>query len=724
MPRAPRPPQDRQPAATLERAERGQILVIFAAMLTILLGMAAIVIDIAWLQSNQLRVQRAADAAALAGVVNLPGRVDLAIADALAEAQKNQYRHGTGGVVVTPLQDPDNTRRMQVTVSAPVDTFFMGLWGWDQVTITRTAKADFVRPVPMGSPLNYYGVGDFRTMMPGTSANTGPRAPTATHLPNDWANATGALALGGSLPANDDDGEFQGYDNFGFPTIPANATITGIQVRVDPRSTDPTGCSIGVSLSWNDGGTSWTTAKNQSLTGSFAVRQLGNATDTWGRVWTPAELSDARFVVRVRDVDPGSGCTDTATTELDFMTATVYYTLPAAEVAREIYAPGGGPLCARATCSQGFWGAIEGQGSERSTGDAYATGRNGAGANADYDSEGYDYSIELPSGGTVYIFDPTFCATGNDPGGGGHYGSGDHWLGPATSVSTYFRLFDTGGTPTRGDDALVRESGNLFQDEYAADLLSGNGTDFADGGAGNQPVNPANCTEGVITNSSIGGYWHNKWWPMATVGAGTYRLQVTTTHQSNPTRNTDETFENMWSILADGGGQPHIYGSGRMVSYANIEAGQQEFYLAQIDRQAGAGKTVEIRLFDPGDVGDKAWLQILSPDGNSYDPVTFSYNADNGRNGANVTCIQTYAEASGAAAPAGCPNLTSGGTLYQNSWITIDVPLSATYGATGLQPPGETESGWWKIRYTVNNGNDTTTWEVSIRGNPVRLVVP
>ena len=46
------------------------------------------------------------------------------------------------------------------------------------------------------------------------------------------------------------------------------------------------------------------------------------------------------------------------------------------------------------------------------------------------------------------------------------------------------------------------------------------------------------------------------------------------------------------------------------------------------------------------------------------------------------------------------------------------------YGVSGLTPSGETESGWWKVRYTVNSGNDTTTWEVSIRGNPVRLVVP
>ena len=285
-------------------------------------------------------------------------------------------------------------------------------------------------------------------------------------------------------------------------------------------------------------------------------------------------------------------------------------------------------------------------------------------------------------------------------------------------MSTYYRLWNTNGSPLTSAHTLMTESGSLFQDEYNADIVTGVGS-FSDGG---EPTSPTNCSEGAITNPGVGGYWHNKWWPMATVSAGTYRLQVTTTSPSDGTRNSTESFENMWSILADGA-DGKIYGSGRMVSYANITGGGQTFYLAQIDRQQGAGKTVEIRLFDPGDVGQKAWMQIYSPDGNSYDPVTFDYTADNGRSGTNVTCIQTFG-GGGPAAPAGCTNITSGGSLYQNSWITINVPLTANYGSAGLLPSGETEEGWWKIHYTVNDGNDTTTWEVTIRGNPVRLVVP
>ncbi len=132
-------------------------------------------------------------------------------------------------------------------------------------------------------------------------------------------------------------------------------------------------------------------------------------------------------------------------------------------------------------------------------------------------------------------------------------------------------------------------------------------------------------------------------------------------------------------------------------------------------------------------MGDKAWLQILSPDGNVYTPIKFSFAADANAtahgSGSNVTCLQTYGNSSAISPPSGgspscTTNYTSGGQFYGNSWVEITVPLPASYGSTGLTPSGEPAAGWWKIKYTVNKGNDTTTWQVGIRGNPVHLVVP
>ena len=57
------------------RDQRGQTLVIVALMLIPLLGFTGLVSDVAWYEVNLMRIQRAADAAALAGVVYLPGNV-------------------------------------------------------------------------------------------------------------------------------------------------------------------------------------------------------------------------------------------------------------------------------------------------------------------------------------------------------------------------------------------------------------------------------------------------------------------------------------------------------------------------------------------------------------------------------------------------------------------------------------------------------------------------
>src|SRR6267143_403950 len=87
-------------------SDRGQTLVLVAIMLTALFGFTGIVADVAWYELNLVRIQRAADAAALAGVVYLPANPSAAVNAALAEATKNGYANGTAGVSVVPRQDP------------------------------------------------------------------------------------------------------------------------------------------------------------------------------------------------------------------------------------------------------------------------------------------------------------------------------------------------------------------------------------------------------------------------------------------------------------------------------------------------------------------------------------------------------------------------------------------------------------------------------------------
>jgi choice-of-anchor B domain-containing protein len=111
----------------------------------------------------------------------------------------------------------------------------------------------------------------------------------------------------GSCTANSKDKHrFHNYNM----SLPGGATVTGIEVRldalVDSTASAPKIC---VQLSW-DGGTTWTTAKQTiTLTTSEATYIVGSPSDTWGRTWTPTNLSNTNFRVRVIDIASSSGAT-------------------------------------------------------------------------------------------------------------------------------------------------------------------------------------------------------------------------------------------------------------------------------------------------------------------------------------------------------------------------------------------------------------------------------
>ncbi len=551
---------------------RGQVLVIWAAGLLFFIGLMAIVIDVSWYWSNSLRVQRTADAAALAGAIYLPGNVANATTFALAEAKKNGYTNGTGGVIVDPEQDSVDNRQLNVTVTAPVEMYFMRVFGITSINASRSAKGIYVQPVPMGSPENYYGV----------------------------------YCL----------------------TTPSNTT-----------------CGA------------------------------GNA------------VPDAS----------GVG------------------TLP----------------------SKGFWGAFQSSGDPHNEGDAFTPyndflhpGTNAyGGTNPDYDPTGYNYAVEVPAnGGSVYVFDPTFCPVGSGFGSGDHYNSdanrnygdpaGKYW-----SVSSYYTLLNTNNTLfTTADDTQIATSGTLFQQDFWTDQSGTYGAVAAPaaGAVSLDGKTLKDCRDNVVGGlPTEGRYWHDKWWPIATgLPAGVYRLNVKSAAQGAVNWKTQA--ENDFSLEvrgpSAGGKSPRVYGLGRMAGYNILSAGVQSFYLAQIDSKA-AGKTIEIDLFDPGDVSGNATLKIKSPDGNAYNYATFNYTSD-------ANCAGGNSDACSANNRTSIKTANGGSSSFNDTWVTITIPLPATYGSGGLTPPGETQPGWWKIEYTVGGGNDTTTWMVNLRGNPVHLIVP
>ena len=138
----------------IEEAERGAALVWIAGSLVVLLTTAAFATDLGWILLWNSRLQAAADAAALAGVVNLPGFPGLAQTDAETAAGVNGFAV-PADATLTPTVLADN--QYHVRMDTEVDTFFLRLIGFDTFALSQESTAQYVKPVRLGSPDNTFG---------------------------------------------------------------------------------------------------------------------------------------------------------------------------------------------------------------------------------------------------------------------------------------------------------------------------------------------------------------------------------------------------------------------------------------------------------------------------------------------------------------------------------------------------------------------------------------
>ena len=87
----------------------------------------------------------------VAGVVNMPSDLSQAYDDAIDAAAANGY--GSAALIATPVGD----NRLQVDLTAPVDTFFLNVFGLDRIHISRRATAQYILPVPIGNDSSCFG---------------------------------------------------------------------------------------------------------------------------------------------------------------------------------------------------------------------------------------------------------------------------------------------------------------------------------------------------------------------------------------------------------------------------------------------------------------------------------------------------------------------------------------------------------------------------------------
>ncbi|MGH7902805.1 MAG: TadG family pilus assembly protein [Candidatus Dormibacteraceae bacterium] len=146
------------------RGQAGQAIVIVAAAIVALIGAAGLGIDGAEAYFYSAAAARAAEAAALSGVVFMPGQFSTccggnnATDRAVAEAARNGFDVAdvADNVQVTVARTGDPTQ-LQVTVSRDVNTFFMGVFGIGRIHISKTALAGYLSPLNLGQPGSQMG---------------------------------------------------------------------------------------------------------------------------------------------------------------------------------------------------------------------------------------------------------------------------------------------------------------------------------------------------------------------------------------------------------------------------------------------------------------------------------------------------------------------------------------------------------------------------------------
>src|SRR4051794_27146082 len=128
------------------RDERGFVIVYFAMCLTILMISAAFVVDLGGWYVKQKQLQKAADAAALAGVSFMPANFAQAQSEAIIAAAKNGADPLTNpDITVSVTSDPDYDGRLDVTIKQRnVPRYFSQTFMSGSQTLTARAVGEYL----------------------------------------------------------------------------------------------------------------------------------------------------------------------------------------------------------------------------------------------------------------------------------------------------------------------------------------------------------------------------------------------------------------------------------------------------------------------------------------------------------------------------------------------------------------------------------------------------
>jgi hypothetical protein len=129
----------------IRKSERGQVVVLWVVSTVVLLGMAALVVDVGAWWRDKRRLQGTADAAALAGAQELPQ------SPGQARTVATNYANDNGGDVagadITVTSGPSTNDTIDVTARRTDPGFFSNVLGIGSANISAHAKARVGPPV-------------------------------------------------------------------------------------------------------------------------------------------------------------------------------------------------------------------------------------------------------------------------------------------------------------------------------------------------------------------------------------------------------------------------------------------------------------------------------------------------------------------------------------------------------------------------------------------------
>lgn len=137
--------------------QSGNVAIIFALVIVVLLGISALVVDVGGLFEERRELQKAADFASLAGVMELPGDPDSAISKASEYIDQNTTHASERNITVISIYVPNDAIRVEIA-NPNTELYFARIWGHQKSTVRAGATAVISSPTVYGHGVMPFGI--------------------------------------------------------------------------------------------------------------------------------------------------------------------------------------------------------------------------------------------------------------------------------------------------------------------------------------------------------------------------------------------------------------------------------------------------------------------------------------------------------------------------------------------------------------------------------------